>query len=145
MLPALVLLLAACGTATPVYERNALSVPAQRIAIPALTVSGAGKQEIIIKRDRGMDQSFAMYARVYVDGQYVAAIGNGEMLRLYLPRGEHRFGVKARGVGSADEPVIDIGATIQLHPWPTVFRIFWVDSGFKAGTYTGFVIRPSPV
>lgn len=138
-------LLAACGTATPVYERTARPVPARYVAAPTLTVPGPGKQEVIVKRDRGLDQAFAMRAHVYVDDRRVADLGNGELLKLYLPPGEYRFGVQVRGGGNAGEGVLDVPATIQQQPWPMVFRIFWVDHDFKAGQYTGFVIRRSPV
>lgn len=139
-----VALLTACG-AGPVATSVAKSVPSARIMASAETVPGPGKQEVIVKRDKGIDGAFGIDARFYLNGKHVANIANGEVLLLYLSPGTYRFGVQSRGGDRSGEAILDVSSDIEQSTWSQTFRIRWVGSGFKAERYTGFIIRSNPV
>lgn len=136
--------LGACG-AQPVATRVAKAVPVVRILALADATPGPGRQEVIVKRDKGIDGAFGIDARFYLNGRHVANLANGEALRLYLSPGTYRFGVQSRGGDRSGEAVLYVSSDIELSKWSPTFRIRWVGNGFEAGRYTGFLIRSSPV
>lgn len=81
--------LSACGT-TPVKFSAAATTSQDRVF--AWKNSGDGLSPVIVVRDRGFMGS-GVYQALKVDGALVAKLDPGEAVTLYIPSGDHVFGV----------------------------------------------------
>lgn len=96
-------LLAGCAEspAPPVPLR---AVPAERIVGSARTQPGDGLVAVTLRRERSANVVVRFRdAPVYVDGERVADLMNGEYLTLYLTPGVHRIGVSTQF-----DPVVEL-------------------------------------
>jgi hypothetical protein len=99
----LVLTLAGCGE-TPTAPVPFKPVPAGRILLPAYTQPGEGLVAVDVRRERTTNVIVKFRdAPLYVDGQQVTDLMNGEYVVLYLPQGVHRIGVTTQF-----DPVVEI-------------------------------------
>jgi hypothetical protein len=100
---ALATLLTACA-ATPADKVPFKPVPAGRIVKPGDTQPAEGKVAVDLRRERS-DNVIVRFrdALVYVDGERVADIMNGEHIVLWLTPGTHRIGVSTQF-----DPVVEI-------------------------------------
>lgn len=100
---AFVTLLAACA-ATPADKVPFKPVPAERIVKPAYTQPGEGKVAVDLRRERS-DNVVVRFrdALVYIDGERVADIMNGEHIVFWLTPGTHHLGVSTQF-----DPVVEI-------------------------------------
>jgi hypothetical protein len=96
-------LLAGCA-ATPADEVPFKDVPTERIVKPGYTQPGEGKVAVDLRRER-TDNVIVRFrdALVYVDGERVADIMNGEHIVFSLTPGTHRIGVSTQF-----DPVVEI-------------------------------------
>ena len=79
-------------------------VPADRIVAAGFTQPGDGLVLVDVRRERSANVIVRFRAApVYVDGERVADLMNGEHLVLYLKPGEHRIGVSTQF-----DPVVEI-------------------------------------
>lgn len=100
---ALVLTLAGCGE-TPTAPVPFKPVPAGRILLPGLVQPGEGLIAVDVRRERTNNVIVKFRAApLYVDGQQVTDLMNGEYIVLYLPPGVHRIGVTTQF-----DPVVEI-------------------------------------
>jgi len=92
---ALAALTLAAGCAETAAPPRALEpVPADRIVLPALVQPHEGYVAVDVRRERTRNVIVEFRnAPLYVDGQHVADLMNGEHIVLYLPPGVHRIGV----------------------------------------------------
>jgi hypothetical protein len=80
------------------------AVPADRIVKPGVTQPGAGLVAVTVRRERSSNVIVRFRdAQVYVDGERVADLMNGEYLTLYLSPGVHRIGVSTQF-----DPVVEL-------------------------------------
>ncbi len=96
-------LLSACE-ATPADKVPFKDVPAERIVRPGYTQPGEGKVAVDLRRER-TDNVIVRFrdALVYVDGEQVADLMNGEHIVLWLTPGTHHIGVSTQF-----DPVVEI-------------------------------------
>ncbi|MEM5439818.1 hypothetical protein [Paraburkholderia diazotrophica] len=95
---------AGCAS-TPADKVPFKDVPAERIVKPAVTQTGSGKVAVDLRRER-TDNVIVRFrdALVYVDGERVADIMNGEHIVFWLTPGTHRIAVSTQF-----DPVVEIG------------------------------------
>jgi hypothetical protein len=96
LLAPLLLALAACA-ATPAPPLPPRDVPSARILLPALAQSAEGKIRIDVRRER-TDALQVRFRNVqlFVDGEHVADLQNGERVTLYVAPGDHLLGVQTQ-------------------------------------------------
>jgi hypothetical protein len=96
LIVAATLCLAACG-ATPAGPVPFKAVPAERIVKPDYTEPAGGKVAVDVRRER-TDNVIVRFrdALVYVDGERVTDLMNGEHIVFYLTPGMHRLGVSTQ-------------------------------------------------
>ncbi|HTH61458.1 MAG TPA: hypothetical protein VL689_15015 [Paraburkholderia sp.] len=95
--------LSGCGE-TPAPPVPLRAVPAGRIVEPAHTQPGEGLVAVNVRRERASDLIVRFRsAQLYVDGERVADLMNGEYLDLYLSAGVHRIGVSTQF-----DPVVEL-------------------------------------
>ena len=88
----LLILLSSCAT-TPIPTSEARPVPSDRLLAPQyFTRHESGDIEVIVKRDQGLSGSGNAII-LYLNGQPVANLASGEIVRLYLPPGRYLLGV----------------------------------------------------
>ncbi|SIT42305.1 conserved exported hypothetical protein [Paraburkholderia piptadeniae] len=99
-----VALVAGCAS-TPADKVPFKDVPAERIVKPEVTQPGTGKVAVDLRRER-TDNVIVRFrdALVYVDGERVADIMNGEHIVFWLTPGTHRIAVSTQF-----DPVVEIG------------------------------------
>jgi hypothetical protein len=96
LLIAVTLCVAACG-ATPTEPVPFKAVPADRIVKPGYTEPASGKVAVDLRRERTDDVVVRFRdALVYVDGEQVADLMNGEHIVFYLTPGLHRLAVSTQ-------------------------------------------------
>lgn len=90
--------------ATPADKVPFKDVPVERIVKPGYTQPGVGKVAVDLRRERS-DNVVVRFrdALVYVDGERVADIMNGEHIVFWLTPGTHRIGVSTQF-----DPVVEI-------------------------------------
>jgi hypothetical protein len=72
-------------------------VPTERILLPAYTQPGEGLVAVDVRRERASNVIVRLRdAPVYVDGQRVTDLMNGEHVVFYLSPGVHRIGVSTQ-------------------------------------------------
>lgn len=80
------------------------AVPADRFVKPGYTQPGEGLVAVSVRRERSPNLIVRFRdAPVYVDGERVADLMNGEYLVLYLKPGVHRIGVSTQF-----DPVVEL-------------------------------------
>lgn len=90
---ACVLVLAGCAEEPPTPVPFRL-VPADRVLLPGYTQPGDGLVAVDVRRERSKNVIVKLRdAPVYVDGQRVTDLMNGEHVVFYLSPGVHRIGV----------------------------------------------------
>jgi hypothetical protein len=96
LLVAVTLCVAACG-ATPAEPVPFKAVPADRIVKPGYTEPASSKVAVDLRRERTDDVVVRFRdALVYVDGEQVADLMNGEHIVFYLTPGLHRLAVSTQ-------------------------------------------------
>jgi hypothetical protein len=88
--------LSACA-ATPAEPVPFKAVPAERIVKPGYTEPGNGRVAVDVRRER-TDNVIVRFrdALVYIDGEQVADLMNGEHIVFYLSPGMHRLAVSTQ-------------------------------------------------
>ena len=124
----IVMMIAGCSS-VPVDPATAKRVPQDRVADYTYTSPKPNTRELIIKRDSAMEASGGD-TRFYVNGVRTANIANGEVLRIYLPDGKYRLGVKTSGLDESNRPIQEIRVLVAENE-DSVFRIFWGANGFS--------------
>ncbi len=100
---ALALALGSCAE-TPEPPMPFKPVPTGRILLPAYTQPGEGLVAVDVRRERASNVIVRFRdAPVYVDGQRVTDLMNGEYVVFYLSPGVHRIGVSTQF-----DPVVEI-------------------------------------
>ncbi|WP_231337391.1 DUF2846 domain-containing protein [Paraburkholderia sprentiae] len=90
------LTLAGCAS-TPAEPVPFKPVPAERIVGQGYTQPGPGLVAVDVRRERSRDVVVRFRdALVYVDGERVTDLLNGEHVVFYLPPGAHRIGVSTQ-------------------------------------------------
>jgi hypothetical protein len=88
--------IAACA-ATPAEPVPFKAVPAERILKQAPVEPGNGKLAVDLRRERSDDVIVRFRsAQVYVDGEQVTDLMNGEHVTFYLTPGTHRLAVSTQ-------------------------------------------------
>jgi hypothetical protein len=93
---ALLLALGACADvpAPPLPPRD---LPSARILDPQLAAPMAGAVPLEVRRERTGALSVKFRnVQLFVDGQHIADLQNGERVILYVPPGEHLLGVQTQ-------------------------------------------------
>ncbi|NPT39280.1 hypothetical protein [Paraburkholderia xenovorans] len=99
--------LAGCAS-TPAEPVPFKPVPAARIVQPGYTEPGAGLVAVDVRRERSRDVIVRFRdALVYVDGEQVTDLMNGEHVVFYLSPGVHRIGVSTQF-----DPVVEMRFTV---------------------------------
>jgi hypothetical protein len=89
----LVFTLSGCAE-TPAAPVPFRPVPAERILVPGYTQAGEGLVAVDVRRERTKDLIVKFRdAPVYIDGQHITDLMNGEHAVFYLSPGIHRIGV----------------------------------------------------
>ncbi|MFM0740644.1 hypothetical protein PQQ51_25665 [Paraburkholderia xenovorans] len=95
----------AAAPAEPVPFRE---VPAARIVKPGYAQAAAGLVAVDVRRERSRDVIVRFRdALVYIDGEQVADLMNGEHVVFYLSPGVHRIGVSTQF-----DPVVEMRFTV---------------------------------
>jgi hypothetical protein len=95
--------LAGCAS-TPAEPVPFKAVPAARIVRPGYTEPGAGLVAVDVRRERSRDVIVRFRsALVYIDGEQVTDVMNGEHVVFYLSPGVHRIAVSTQF-----DPVIEM-------------------------------------
>jgi hypothetical protein len=99
----LAMLIAGCA-ATPADKVPFKDVPADRLVKPEYMQPGEGKVAVDLRRER-TDNVIVRFrdALVYLDGERVADIMNGEHIVFWLTPGTHRIGVSTQF-----DPVVEL-------------------------------------
>ncbi|WP_329601637.1 hypothetical protein [Paraburkholderia antibiotica] len=108
---AVALALAGCASepAEPVPFKP---VPAERIVRQGYTQPGPGLVAVDLRRERSRDVVVRFRnALVYVDGERVTDLMNGEHVTFYLPPGTHRLGVSTQF-----DPVVELNFIVTADP-----------------------------
>lgn len=99
--------LAGCAS-TPAEPVPFKEVPAARIVKPGYTQPAAGLVAVDVRRERSRDVIVRFRdALVYIDGEQVADLMNGEHVVFYLSPGVHRIGVSTQF-----DPVVEMRFTV---------------------------------
>jgi hypothetical protein len=107
----LIAALGACAS-TPAEPVPFKAVPAARIVQPGYTEAGAGLVALDVRRERSRDVIVRFRdALVYVDGEQVTDLLNGEHVVFYLSPGVHRIGISTQF-----DPVIEMRFTVTADP-----------------------------
>jgi len=102
-----VALLAGCAAA-PAEPVPFKAVPAARIIQPGYTERGDGLVALDVRRERSRDVIVRFRdALVYIDGEQVTDLMNGEHVVFYLSPGVHRIGVSTQF-----DPVVEMRFTV---------------------------------
>jgi hypothetical protein len=100
-------LFAGCA-ATPAEPVPFKPVPAARIVQPGYTQPGTGLVAVDVRRERSRDVIVRFRdALVYIDGEQVTDLMNGEHVVFYLSPGVHRIGVSTQF-----DPVVELRFTV---------------------------------
>lgn len=87
-------------------------VPAARIVRPGYTEPAAGLVAVDVRRERSRDVIVRFRdALVYIDGERVTDLMNGEHVVFYLSPGVHRIGVSTQF-----DPVVELGFMVTADP-----------------------------
>lgn len=79
-------------------------VPADRIVVPGYTQPGEGLVAVDVRRERSSNVIVKLRdSQLYIDGQHVADVMNGEHFTFYLSPGVHRIGVTTQF-----DPVVEL-------------------------------------
>jgi hypothetical protein len=106
-----VLTLAGCAS-TPAEPVPFKPVPAERIVRQGYTQPGPGLVAVDVRRERSRDVIVRFRdALVYIDGERVTDLMNGEHVVFYLPPGTHRIGVSTQF-----DPVIELNFIVTADP-----------------------------
>lgn len=116
--------IAGCASSN-VSTETAPPVPQDRIFASALTEWHEGTVPVVFKRDTFPGHWYLI--SVFVNGQQVARIGNGEKLVINLPPGRYVFGVAPRYNEGVPDREIAVTVTEQYHP---VLRLSLVAVGY---------------
>lgn len=73
-------------------------------------------------------------ARVYLDGEHVANIGNGEVLNAHIAAGHHTVGVKLAGLDSVKAPIKTLDFDVASGG-KEAFEIFYAGTAFDIQPY----------
>ncbi|CAH2800616.1 MAG: FIG00460418: hypothetical protein [uncultured Paraburkholderia sp.] len=107
----LIAALGACAS-TPAEPVPFKAVPAARIVQPGYTKPGTGLVAVDVRRERSRDVIVRFHdALVYVDGEQVTDLMNGEHVVFYLSLGVHRIGVSMQF-----DPVVELRFTVTADP-----------------------------
>lgn len=99
--------LAGCAS-TPAEPVAFKEVPPTRIVQPGYTQPGAGLIAVDVRRERSRDVIVRFRdALVYIDGEQVTDLMNGEHVVFYLSPGVHRIGVSTQF-----DPVVEMHFTV---------------------------------
>ncbi|MFM0337226.1 hypothetical protein [Paraburkholderia fungorum] len=99
--------LAGCAS-TPAEPVPFKEVPAARIVKPGYNQPGAGLVAVDVRRERSRDLIVRFRdALVYIDGEQVTDLMNGEHVVFYLSPGVHRIGVSTQF-----DPIVEIRFTV---------------------------------
>ncbi|MGF6262682.1 hypothetical protein OKW49_003610 [Paraburkholderia youngii] len=105
-----VLTLASCAS-TPAEPVPFKSVPAERVR-QGYTQPGPGLVAVDVRRERSRDVIVRFRdALVYIDGERVTDLMNGEHVVFYLPPGIHRIGVSTQF-----DPVVELNFVVTADP-----------------------------
>jgi hypothetical protein len=108
---ALACLVSACAT-TPAEPVQFKPVPAERIVRQGHTEPAAGLVAVDVRRERSRDLVIRFRdALVYVDGEQVTDLMNGEHVVFYLSPGVHRIGVSTQF-----DPVVEMHFIVTADP-----------------------------
>jgi hypothetical protein len=100
-------LLAGCAS-TPAEPVPFKEVPQARIVQPGYTEPGTGLVAVDVRRERSRDVIVRFRdALVYIDGEQVTDLMNGEHVVFYLSPGVHRIGVSTQF-----DPVVEMHFTV---------------------------------
>ncbi|QQC64538.1 flagellar basal body L-ring protein FlgH [Paraburkholderia ginsengisoli] len=103
--------LAGCAS-TPAEPVPFKPVPAARIVRPGFTEPAAGLVAVDVRRERSRDVIVRFRdALVYIDGEQVTDLMNGEHVVFYLSPGVHRIGVSTQF-----DPVVELGFMVTADP-----------------------------
>ncbi|MGF6967708.1 hypothetical protein OKW43_004736 [Paraburkholderia sp. WC7.3g] len=103
--------LAGCAS-TPAEPVPFKLVPAERIVRPGYTQPGPGLVAVDLRRERSRDVIVRFRdALVYIDGERVTDLMNGEHVVFYLPAGAHRIGVSTQF-----DPVVELNFIVTADP-----------------------------
>jgi hypothetical protein len=103
--------LAGCAS-TPAEPVPFKPVPLERIVKSGYTQPGPGLVAVDVRRERSRDVIVRFRdALVYVDGERVTDLMNGEHVVFYLPPGMHRIGVSTQF-----DPVIELNFMVTADP-----------------------------
>jgi hypothetical protein len=104
-------LVAACAT-SPAEPVSFRPVPAERIVRHGYTEPAAGLVAVDVRRERSRDLIIRFRdALVYVDGEQVTDLTNGEHVVFYLSPGEHRIAVSTQF-----DPVVELHFIVSADP-----------------------------
>ena len=88
------------------------AVPLERIVRPGYTQAGPGLVAVDVRRERSRDVIVRFRdALVYIDGERVTDLMNGEHVVFYLPPGMHRIGVSTQF-----DPVVELNFLVTDDP-----------------------------
>lgn len=130
---AILLLLAGCAT-RPMATSEASPVPDDRLVSTAFQRPSAGTGQLLVKRDGGLMGS-ACSTRIFVDGDPVADIRQGEKLQLYVPIGEHIVSAWPNGICGGG--MTEVQAKVQADR-PVRFRVGYGSNGDFSMSPTAF-------
>jgi hypothetical protein len=124
--------LAGCAS-TPMTADQAVSVPVERVLDRSLLVAQPGHGRVTVLREKDFGGAICDN-RVFVDARPVADLRTGEKLVIYLPPGDHIFGlspgycggslIELSGTVRADKPIAlrtGVGASSGRYFQPTAF------------------------
>ncbi len=105
------LTLAGCASA-PAEPVPFKPVPLERIVRSGYTQAGPGLVAVDVRRERSRDVVVRFRdALVYIDGERVTDLMNGEHVVFYLPPGMHRIGVSTQF-----DPVVELSFLVTADP-----------------------------
>ncbi|OLL30789.1 hypothetical protein BTH42_15335 [Burkholderia sp. SRS-W-2-2016] len=110
---AICIALALAGCASEPAEPVAFKpVPVERIIKQGYTQPGPGLVAVDLRRERSRDVVVRFRdALVYIDGERVTDLMNGEHVTFYLPPGTHRLGVSTQF-----DPVVELNFIVTADP-----------------------------
>ncbi|MFP3569378.1 hypothetical protein [Paraburkholderia sp. SIMBA_030] len=111
LLAGTVVSLAACAS-TPAEPVPFREVPSARIVKPGYTQRAAERVAVDVRRERSRDVIVRFRdALVYIDGEQVTDLLNGEHVVFYLSPGVHRIGVSTQF-----DPVVELQFAVTADP-----------------------------
>ncbi|WP_145561145.1 hypothetical protein [Yersinia mollaretii] len=102
-------LLNGCAT-TPVSNKDARTVPLERIISKSVQIKNPGEATLIVKRDSGFTGSGCNIV-VYLDGKAIAELDTGEKITFYAQPGDHILSAKQTSICVAG--LKEVGITLQ--------------------------------